>query len=48
MIELFEIWNEVKEMKNKKILPGLVKGAWDYIISVDVPNHKNRHPKLIL
>ena len=45
---LFEIWQEVREMKNNKKLPGLVEGANEFIISVDVPDHVNNHPHLIL
>lgn len=45
---LFEIWEEVREMQDKGNLPGLVPGAREFHISIDVPEHPHRHPHLIL
>lgn len=45
---LFEIWQEVAEMRQNGKLPGLVDGAREFIISVDVPEHEHRHPHLIM
>lgn len=47
-VELFNIWDTVRRMKNAKILPGLSVGHSDFIVLVDVPRYPNRHPKLIL
>lgn len=46
--DLWNIWNEVEEMQVKGRLPGLVDGARDFIISVDVPEHQYNHPHLII
>lgn len=45
---LFEIWDEVREMQAAGKLPGLVSGATEFIISVDVPEHEHAHPRLII
>jgi len=44
---LFDIWYEVRAMRNEGNLPGLV-GINDFIISVDVPEHEHNHPHLIV
>ena len=46
--EIFEIWNEVQEMFDKNIRPGLVDGPQGYYVLVNVPGHPNEHPHLIL
>ncbi len=47
--ELHEIWDEVKQFNKNSCLPGLHSGNWDDgIISVDVVDHPNRHPRLII
>lgn len=43
---LFNIWDEVKEMRDKNELPDILTNDW--IILVEVPEHINDHPKLIL
>lgn len=45
---LFEIWREVREMREAGALPGLVEGAKEFIVSVDVPRHPHRHPHLVM
>lgn len=45
---LSEIWDLVRLMKISGELPGLVKGATEFIISIDVPDHPHNHPHLIL
>lgn len=46
---LWEIWREVREMRDvKKKLPGLVLGACDYNVHVEVPGHPHEHPHLIM
>lgn len=45
---LFEIWDEVRAMRDARRLPGLVEGHSEYIVSVDVPDHPHRHPHLIM
>ncbi len=44
---LFQIWDEVVTLKT---LPGLmpISKPASFIISVDVPDHKDRHPHLII
>jgi len=43
-IPLFEIWERVKNMKEHPEL----RSQWSGIISVDVPDHINAHPHLII
>ncbi len=45
---LWLIWDDVRELRNKRALPGLIQGHDDYIVSVDVPDHPDRHPHLIM
>lgn len=47
-IGLLEIWDEIKAMKADGKQPGLVDGATEFIVLVDVPDHPYRHPHLIL
>lgn len=46
--DLFDIWQEVEIMQREGKLPGLVEGAKKPIIWIKVPQHKNRHPHLIV
>lgn len=46
--DLWKIWNEIKEMVLKGQLPGLVEGAREFIVSVNVPDHPHNHPHLDL
>ena len=46
--DLWMIWAEVEEFQVRGKLPGLVNGAREFIISVDVPEHPHRHPHLII
>lgn len=45
---LFDIWDEVRQMLDSGIRPGLCDGANEFIVSVDVPDHEHNHPKLII
>lgn len=45
---LIEIWEEVEKMLACKRLPGLINGASEYHVLVNVPEHPHDHPKLIL
>jgi hypothetical protein len=45
---LWEIFAEVQQMRDSGNLPGLVKGAKEFHVLVDVPEHPHRHPALIL
>ncbi len=45
---LFDIWNEVREMRMKSSLPGLIPGHSPFTISVDVLDHPHAHPHLIV
>lgn len=46
--DLWMIWNEVEEKLTDGRLPGLVDGAKEFIISVNVPEHRYNHPHLII
>lgn len=45
---LYDIWDEVEDMRAQKDLPGLSPSPSDFIILIDVPEHPHRHPHLIL
>jgi len=45
---LYEIWEEIYQMRKQGRLPGLIEGAHEFHISVDVPDHPHNHPRLIL
>lgn len=45
---LFEIWDEVRGMQRTKNLPGLMHGHSEFVVLVNVPEHRHRHPYLIL
>jgi hypothetical protein len=45
---LHEIWDDVKRLMQDGKLPGLVEGANDFIVEINVPDHENAHPKLII
>jgi len=43
---LYKIWEEVDDMQRQRQLPGLIAGSHGWIISIDVPDHEHRHPRL--
>lgn len=45
---LYQIWAEVRRMRDERRLPGLIEGHSDFIVSVDVPDHEHNHPHLII
>lgn len=45
--DLWEIWDEVRQMVKDKQLPGLIGGQEFYIL-VSVPTHEHDHPRLIM
>ena len=46
---LFEIWNEILEAKySGDPMPGLICSGREFIISVKVPTHPHKHPRLIV
>jgi hypothetical protein len=46
-MQLFKIWEMVEDMRNRGRLPGLVDGAKEFVILVNVPGHRHEHPRLI-
>lgn len=44
---LYQIWQEVEQLKNAKRLPGLREGHSDFTVLIDVPDHPHRHPCII-
>ncbi|CAG0943404.1 hypothetical protein ANRL1_01327 [Anaerolineae bacterium] len=46
--ELYRIWFEVEAKLRHRILPGLMAGHSDFIVSVNVPGHPHEHPHLII
>jgi hypothetical protein len=45
---MFQIFEEVEEMKKKKNLPGLVSGYWEDSILVESNNNPHGYPGLIM
>ena len=45
---LFDIWDEVSDFRLDGKLPGLIAGAKEYVILVNVPDHPYDHPRLII
>lgn len=45
---LFSIFQEVQQKVQDRILPGLVRGCSEFIVGIDVPDHPNNHPRLIV
>lgn len=43
--EIFEIHDEVREMKAKRSLPGITGN--ELTVHVDIPGHPDNHPRLI-
>lgn len=46
--DLNEIWAEVRKMLATRTCPDLCLGHSMYLVSVEVPDHENNHPKLII
>lgn len=44
---LGDVWNEVRRRRSIYKLPNISDGSY-FIILVEVPDHPNNHPKLIL
>jgi hypothetical protein len=47
-IMLTDVWSLVVKMRNRGELPGLVEGAVEFNILVNVPGHPHEHPRLIM
>lgn len=45
---LFEIWEEVANLRNNGKLPGLIEGSKEYNILIEVPKHPHAHPTIIM
>ena len=46
--ELYQIFDEVREMHSARKLPGLVQGHSEYIVYITVPTHPHNYPSLII
>lgn len=46
--ELFDIWDDVRTWMRTQCLPGLMAGHSEFIVLVEVPDHPNAHPHLML
>lgn len=47
--EIFEIFNEVKDLQRNLLLPNLMDGCGNsFFIQIYVPGHPNNYPNLIL
>lgn len=46
-VPLYHIWSQVMRMKDNGNLPGLVRGANEFHVLINVPGHPHDHPHLI-
>lgn len=46
--QLYEIFDEVKDLSKRRTLPDLLEGHSEYYVLIDVPTHKHNHPHLIV
>lgn len=46
--QLWEIWDEIREMLKKGKKPGLIDGPNEFHVLVNVAGHKHEHPCLII
>jgi hypothetical protein len=46
--ELWEIFDEVEDLLRISRLPGLIEDHSDFIVLVEVPEHKHNHPHLVM
>ena len=47
-MEMFQIHNNVANMRDLGKLPGLQSGLWYGVILVNVPGHRNNFPHLLM
>ena len=45
---LIDVWEEVKQMRKAGNLPGLVEGAQEFNILINVPGHRHEHPRFLM
>lgn len=45
---MLDIWQDVAEKLEVRQLPGLIPGHDPKIVLVDVPDHPNNHPHLVM
>ena len=45
---LYEIFEEVKDKRNDRFLPGMTMGHSYYRVLIGVPGHPHNHPHLII
>ncbi len=46
-LQMYEIFAEVRKLRDGGKLPGLVEGAVDFHILIEVPDHPHAHPGFI-
>lgn len=46
--QIYEIFEEVRELRFNGKLPDLVEGCTQFIVHIDVPDHHMNYPALIL
>lgn len=44
---LYEIFDEVRKIYKRRQLPGLIVGHSDFIVLIEVPDHRHDHLRLI-
>lgn len=45
---LLQIWEDIQKMSDAGKLPGLVEGHSEFMIHIDVPDHKHAHPYIFI
>lgn len=47
-VQLFDVWEQVKEMRDSGNLPSLVSGCREFNILIEVPGHRHEHPRFLM
>lgn len=47
-LALHQIWDQVERRRDSGNLPGLVHGAKEYHILINVPGHPHEHPRFLM
>jgi len=48
LTDLWRIFEEVEDLRDRGELPGLLPGSRDFLVLIKVPNHPHDHPHLVV
>lgn len=46
--DMWRIFDEVRRLLQNKVLPGLIEGHSNFIVYVEVPDHRHNYPTLVI